>query len=152
MGDLTQYYRSFLNSPYQNANFMFNGGSKYRTLQRGGAINRFGAPLSGNPNPNVLFGSPTGGATGYLSKNRSPEFVSGAYSSNIRGSGNNIIGIRSNHMRSDPRYFGKSGIDFKGQGKKRGQGQRGGSILMDNFINPQNYHSTSMTAMGSRIY
>lgn len=29
--------------------------------QYGSSRNRFGAPLSGNPNPRVLFGSPTGG-------------------------------------------------------------------------------------------
>jgi hypothetical protein len=29
--------------------------------QYGSSRNRFGGPLSGNPNPRVLFGSPTGG-------------------------------------------------------------------------------------------
>lgn len=41
----------------------------YRTLaQYGGKNTRFGSVLSGNPNINVLQGSPTGGTTGIVSK------------------------------------------------------------------------------------
>ncbi len=133
---LQQYYRSFLKTPYENALYL-------KEQRGGGNPNRFGSPLSGIPNRNVLFGSPTGGTDVGPIKNRNQELISGPYQSVIYGSGHGPV--RKSKL-TDPRYWGTVGQDFHGQGK------RGGGPLMDNYINPPNLHSTSMAGVGSRIY
>jgi hypothetical protein len=126
---LEQYYRSFLKTPYENAGY-----------QTGGGLTRFGSTLSGIPNRNVLFGSPTGGTNVGPLKNRNAELISGPYQNVIYGSGRGYSRV------TDPRAWGTVGQDYHGQGK-RGRGK-----LMDNYINPPNLHSTSMAGIGSRIY
>lgn len=71
---LESYERSFLRIPYRNANYS-NGGRRRR--MRGGRMNRFGGPLSGNPNLRVFRGSPSGGAIGRRSKYRDPYMLGG---------------------------------------------------------------------------
>jgi len=61
-GNVETLYRKFLTIPY--ATSALKRGGKKRKRVRGGKVNRFGAPLSGNANIEYLFGAPTGGADG----------------------------------------------------------------------------------------
>jgi hypothetical protein len=140
MADLKAYYRTFLQQPYRNANYLKGSGK-----QSGGSINRFGSTLSGNANQHVLYGSPTGGAEGVVYKNRDPNLISGPYNSNIYGSGqmigNELTQLTGKGRSSNPKYWGKVGQDYHGQGK-----------LQDAYINPQTLHAPSPYGVGSRIF
>jgi hypothetical protein len=129
---LVQYYRSFLRTPYENANFMYGSGN-----QTGGLNNRFGGPLSGNPNPNVLFGSPTGGYNEGAIRNRNQELISGPYQNTITGSG-------KSKKSSDPRYWGTAGQLYN-------KSQMGNGPLINNYINPDTLHKTR-PLLGSFVF
>lgn len=88
-GRIETLYRTFLKQPFATS-ALKEGGKKRkgRGVKRGGKITRFGSTLSGTPNPNFLFGCPTGGAEGILTPNiRGPEFLGGKRKKHYRGSG-----------------------------------------------------------------
>jgi len=74
--NLADYYSTFLlKSPFINGAYK-QGGRKRKRKQRGGMITRFGSTLSGNPNPKVFRGCPTGGMEDkYLPKSQDPWLI-----------------------------------------------------------------------------
>lgn len=131
---LERYYRSFLKTPFENADLHQGGGGKRKHKVWGGMVNRFGAPLSGNANSKYLFGSPTGGTTGRTTPLVKDKYFVG---------GRKRKGKRSHRGGSSPylQEFGQNGSIRTNSSSK----------LMDEFINPNTYHKT-FPRIGTTIY
>lgn len=142
---LTAYYRTFLKEPFLNAD-IHQGGSR-SAIQCGGKMNRFGGPLSGNCNPNFLFGCPTGGtdATSKLVPSvRDKYFVGGKRRKSKRGRGVDTLSDATGPGSIKSPYHFEYGVN----GTIRSNSS---SKLMDQMINPSTFHMTS-PIVGSTIY
>jgi hypothetical protein len=100
---------------------------------RGGLVTRFGAPLSGTANRNVLFGSPTGGYNaGYVPLIQAPNEI------------------------AQFRY--KQGTGARKRRTRRGGGlgdlrsMPGQTRLMGQYINPQLAYYHTYPMIGSTVY
>ena len=75
--NISDYYRTYLgHQQFPNVVYKQGGKRKRQGKQRGGMITRFGSTLSGNPNPKVFRGSPTGGKIDkYLPRSQDPWMI-----------------------------------------------------------------------------